>query len=134
MPRVAFALLCAAVLALLPACGSAGQQGAAASAALTGSSSSSGDDSTSESDTAPATETGGTESAGPAQGGQGSLKVASLPLGANVDAEGCLSIRFQGSASEVPTGMTLVVTGIWFDPEVFTFGGSACPGERSRCQ
>src|SRR3954470_9862533 len=100
MRRIAFACLCAAALAVLPACGSSGQEVGGASAASTESSSTG--ESSSESDTAPAAETGGTEPARPPQNNQGSLEVASLPLGANVDGDGCLTIRFQGAASEVP--------------------------------
>jgi hypothetical protein len=145
MPRIAFACLCAVALAVLPACGSGGQQVAGASAASTGSSSSgssstassSADSATGESssgaDTTPPLETSGTESARASQGGQPSLTVASLPIGANAD-EKCLTISFEGAASEVPAGMRLVVTGIAFKPKVVQFGGSGCAGETPVCR
>jgi hypothetical protein len=135
MPRITFAFLCAAVLAVLPACGSAGQEVAGASAASTGSSaadsvagqSSPESESTSQSDTTPPPETGGTESARPTQGGQGSLITASLPIGANLDGDGCLTINFLDAASEVPADVRLVVTAIDFDPaNAFEFVGSGC--------
>jgi len=141
MQRIVFACLCAAVLAVLPACSSAGQGVAGASAASTGSTSadsatnesSSGSGSTS-SDAAPPAETSGTESARPPQGGQGSLTVASLPIGANADGDGCMTISFEGAASEVPAGMRLVVTDIEFKPQVVQFGGPACPQETPVCR
>jgi len=59
--------------------------------------------------------------------------VASLPLGANVDGDGCLTIRFLGAASEVPAGMSLVVTRVGFDPAAIEFGGSGCSGRTRVC-
>ena len=142
MPRIAFACLCAAALAVLPACGSAGQEVTAGSAASTESSStdsatsesSSESDSASASDTTPPPETGGTEAARSPRSEQPSLKVASLPIGANADGDGCLTIRFLRAASEVPAGMRLVVTRVWFEPEVIQFGGSACPQATPVCR
>jgi hypothetical protein len=142
MPRIMFACLCAAVLAVLPACGSGGQEVPGPSAASTGSlsadsgtsGSSSGSDSTSVSDTTPPPETGGTESARPTQGGQGSLITASLPIGANLDGDGCLTINFLDAASTVPADMRLVVTLIKFDPQVFELTGSGCSGSHPVCR
>jgi len=59
--------------------------------------------------------------------------VASLPLGANVDGDGCLTIRFLGAASEVPGFLRLVVTRVSFDPQVIAFGGSGCSGRTRVC-
>ncbi len=142
MPRIVFAVLCTAVLAVLPACGSAGQEVAGASAAATGSSSldsaagesSSAPDSTSDSDTTPPLETGGTESVRPPQGGQGAVLTAGLPIGANVDDGWCLTINFLDSASDVPADMRLVVTGIEFDPALLELAGSDCSGSTPVCR
>jgi hypothetical protein len=60
--------------------------------------------------------------------------VASLPIGVNADGDGCMTIRFAGAASEVPAGMTLVVTDIVFDPKKVQFGGSACPQATPVCR
>ena len=140
MPRIGFACLCAVALAVLPACGSGGQQLAGASeASTTGSSSgnpapdSAAGESSSGADTTPPVETGGTESARPTQGGQGSLVTASLPIGANVDGDGCLTIRFLDAASEVPANMRLVLTLVEFDPKVFELVGSGCSGSDPVC-
>jgi hypothetical protein len=134
MRRITFACLCAAALAVLPACGSAGQEVAGASAASTGSSSteSATSESSSESDTTPPAETSGTESARRSQSEQASLTVASLPIGANAG-EGCLTIRFLQAASEVPAYLRLVVTRVWFKPEAIAFGGSGCSGRTPVC-
>jgi hypothetical protein len=140
MPRITFAWLCAAALAVLPACGSTGQEVPDASMSSTGSSSadsatsesSSESESTSASDTTPPPETSGTESARPPQSEQPSLTVASLPIGANAD-EGCLTIRFLRAASEVPADMRLVVTRVLFKPEAIEFGGSGCSGMTHVC-
>ena len=43
-----------------------------------------------------------------------------------------MTVRFVGSASEVPAGLRLVVTGISFDPAV-TMGGNGCGGSRIWC-
>jgi hypothetical protein len=134
MGRIAFACLCAATLAVLPGCGSSGQELAVASASSTGSSStdSATKKSSSESDTTPPTETSATEPARRSQSEQGSLTVASLPIGANAD-EGCLGIRFLRAASEVPADMKLVVTRVRFKPEAIEFGGSGCSGRTPVC-
>jgi hypothetical protein len=60
--------------------------------------------------------------------------VAGLPNGANLHSDGCLTINFLDAASEVPAGMSLVVTGITFKPKAVTFGGSACPQETPVCR
>jgi len=134
MPRIALACLCAAALAVLPACGSSGQEVPGVSAASTGSSfTDSAGQSSSESDTAPPAETSGTESARPPQGKQPSVTVASLPIGVDTD-EGCLTIRFERAASEVPAGMRVVVTRIRFKPQVIEFGGSGCSGRTPLCR
>ncbi|MGZ4626795.1 MAG: hypothetical protein ACXV3S_11005 [Kineosporiaceae bacterium] len=126
MPRISVVCLGAVALAVLSACGSttAGGQSPVAAASAT--------DSSSESDPAPPTETSGTEPARPPQDSQPSLEVASLPIGANAD-EGCLTIRFLASASEVPPGLRLAVTRVWFDPEAIEIGGSGCSGETPSC-
>ena len=136
MPRTTFAFVCAAVLAVLAACGSSGQQLAGASSAATASSStdSATSESSSGSDTSPPAETGGTESARPTQGGQGSLITASLPIGTNLDDAGCLTINFLDTASTVPADMKLVVNRIEFDPEVLALTGSGCPGNAPVCR
>jgi hypothetical protein len=133
MPRITFACLCAAALALLPACSSGGQEVPAVSAASTGSSSADSAGESSGSDAAPPAETSGTESARPQQNDQASLTVASLPIGANADL-GCLVIRFRDAASEVPAGMRLVVHRIWFNSDAIAFGGSGCSGGSPVCQ
>src|SRR4051794_32459966 len=112
MPRITFAFLCAAVLALLPACSSAGQDDAGASAASTGSSSSgssSSDSAASESssggDPAPRLERSGAGWAGAAQGGQGPLIAPKLPTGANPVGGWGLTVNCPDSPSEVPADM-----------------------------
>ncbi len=134
MPRITFAFVCAAVLAVLAACGSSGQELAGASAAANSSTDSATSESSSGSDTSPPAETGGTESARPTQGGQGSLITASLPIGTNLDDAGCLTINFLDAASTVPPDMKLVVNRIEFDPEVLALTGSGCPGNHPVCR
>ena len=87
MPRIVCACLCAAALAVLPACGSSGQELPGAAAASTGGSStdSATSESSSEPDTAPPPETSGTESARPPQRQQPSVTVASLPIGVDAN-------------------------------------------------
>lgn len=132
MPKIRCAWICVAALGVVTACTSASGGGStppvAASGVPTGSAAASSADLASS----PPPETSGTEPAGPAAGSDPALTVASLPIGVNADGEGCVTIRFLRSASEVPAGLRLVVTGVLFDPPPRT-GGSGCAGSRVWC-
>src|SRR4051812_16146501 len=145
MPRTTLARLCAVTLAVfvaLTACGPGSQSPVAATAPTGDAGASTSVDTSSEqaspagsydaSDAPPPAETGGTEQAGPTGGAEPSLSVASLPIGANAY-QGCLTVRFIGSASEIPAGLGLLVTGVTFDPPTLAISGPGCPGERVSC-
>jgi len=61
------------------------------------------------------------------------VTVASLPIGVDAD-EGCLTVRFERAASEVPAGMRVVVTRIRFKPQRIESGGSGCSGRTPLCR
>jgi hypothetical protein len=146
MTKVPIVFVSAAVVALVAACGAGSPEAqspvAATSSIGSGTSSTTGDgsdagsdagaSSSSESDAAPPTEdSGGTEAARPAQGAP-SLDLAGLPIGVNADG-GCLTVRLLSSASEVPPGMGLRITGVSFTPRAIEVGSAGCTGHDAAC-
>lgn len=137
MPRITFAFLCAAALAV-SACGptSTAQGQVAATGGITEStstdSSTSADapatDSSPASEAPPPPETSGTESAGPVQSGEPSISVAGLPIGNGGVDGNCLSVQFLHASTHAPDGVRLVVTDILFKPALVHTGGSDCSG------
>src|SRR4051812_14661753 len=129
MRRIWVTCLCAAVLAALPGCGS-GPSGLVSGTSTDGATSTGGSSPTTEAfsttNTSPPPETGGTEAPRTDQSSKPAIEVAGLPIGVNSDGY-CVDVRLLRSASEVPPGMRLVVTGVSVDP--FGVGGDGCSGQ-----